>query len=142
MTNSESEDVEVLAVFSTEQGASIAAHAASLELSLPEYVQWSATRRAEDWQLKERLVKEAAAMRGNARQLSPGLDLFVADFPDQQGAPAPLTDQEREMRAREAARECGIDYTDEVRAFGKAILARIEAHQAQAAKGEANPESG
>ncbi|MEU8718633.1 hypothetical protein [Streptomyces sp. NPDC048663] len=44
-----------------------------------------------------------------------------------------LTAAEREQRAVEAARELGIEYTDQVQQVGQSAWARIRAHQSAAA---------
>lgn len=44
-----------------------------------------------------------------------------------------LTAAEREQRAQEAARELGIEYTEQVEQAGQAAWAKIRAHQGGAA---------
>jgi len=44
-----------------------------------------------------------------------------------------LTEDEREQRARDAARELGIEYTPEVKAQGTDAWAKIRAHRANRA---------
>ncbi|WP_326693172.1 hypothetical protein OIE63_39265 (plasmid) [Streptomyces sp. NBC_01795] len=44
-----------------------------------------------------------------------------------------LTETEREQRAREAAGELGVDYTEQVQQSGQDAWARVRAHQGGAA---------
>lgn len=123
MTDTESSGLEVLVAFSPEEYGLISEHAADLDVPIATYVRQAATRLARDGQLKRRLLKEAAQKQGPAADVVTGL--LIDDVLDRD--PATLTQAEKEARTREAARECGIEYTPEVRDLGNALWAKIEA---------------
>ncbi|MEN8649443.1 hypothetical protein ABCR94_02000 [Streptomyces sp. 21So2-11] len=103
--------LDVVVCFTADEHAAVAEHADALEIPLDAYVRQSTARRAKDWQLKQQLLAQAAQQRDRSGEP------FVI--------PGTLIDEEKEARAREAARECGIEYTDEVR--GIALWGKIQA---------------
>jgi len=125
MTDTESSGLEVLVAFSLEEYGLISEHAAELDVPIATYVRQAATRWARDGQLKRRLLQEAAQKQGSAADVVTGL--LIDDVLDRD--PTTLTQAEKEARTREAARECGIEYTPEVRDLGNALWAKIEAFQ-------------
>ncbi|MFF3159051.1 hypothetical protein [Streptomyces sp. NPDC057910] len=127
MTDTEPSGLEVLAAFSPEEYALISEHAAELDVPLAAYVRQAATRRARDGQLKRQLLREAAQGQGLAAEPFVNTGLLIDGILDRE--PATLTRAEKEARTREAARECGTEYTPEVRDLGNALWAKIEAFQ-------------
>lgn len=127
MTDTEPSDIEVLVAFSPEEYALIGEHAAELNVPIATYVQRAATRRARDGQLKRQLLGEVAQKQGPAAEPPVNAGLLIDDILGRDAAT--LTQAEKEARTREAARECGIEYTPEVRELGNALWARIEAFQ-------------
>ncbi|CAM3293718.1 hypothetical protein ADL27_45630 [Streptomyces sp. NRRL F-6602] len=125
MTDTEPSGLEVLVAFSPEEYALISEHAAELDVPLVAYVRQAAGRQARDGQLKRQLLREMAQGQGPAADVVTGL--LIDDVLDR--APATLTQAEKEARTREAARECGIEYTPVVRDLGNALWAKIEAFQ-------------
>jgi len=125
MTDTEPLGLEVLVAFSPEEYGLISEHAAELDVPIATYVQQAATRQARDGQLKRQLLQEAAQKRGPAADVITGL--LIDDALDRD--PITLTQAEKEARTREATRECGIEYTPEVRDLGNALWAKIEAFQ-------------
>lgn len=127
MTDTEPSDLEVVVAFSLEEHALISEHAAELNVPIATYVRQAATRQARDGRLKRQLLGEAARKQGPAAEPPVISGLLIDDILGR-GATT-LTQAEKEARTREAARECGIEYTPEVRALGNALWARIEAFQ-------------
>ncbi|NJP53809.1 hypothetical protein HCJ93_28010 [Streptomyces sp. SBST2-5] len=125
MTDTEPSDIDVLVAFSPEEYALIREHAAELHIPIAAYVRQAAARQARDGQLKRQLLREAAQKQDPAADVVTGL--LIDDVRDRD--PATLTQAEKEARMREAARECGIEYTPEVRDLGNALWAKIEAFQ-------------
>ncbi|WNM32716.1 hypothetical protein RKE30_21265 [Streptomyces sp. Li-HN-5-11] len=133
MTDTEPSDVEVLVAFSPEEYALISEHAAELNVSITTYVRQAATRQARDGQLKRQLLQEVAQKQGPAAEPFVISSLLVDDILDRD--PTTLTQAEKEARTREAARECGIEYTPVVRDLGNALWAKIEALQSDTSTG-------
>lgn len=127
MTEKEPSDLEVVVAFSLEEHALISEHAAELNVPIATYVRRAATRGARDGRLKRQLLEEAARKQGPAAEPAVVSGLLIDDILGRDAAT--LTQAEKEARTREAARECGIEYTPEVRALGNALWARIEAFQ-------------
>lgn len=125
MTDTEPSDIEVLVAVSPEEYVLISEYAAELYVPIATYVRQAAVRQARDGQLKRQLRQEAAQRQGPAADVITGL--LIDDVLDSD--PATLTQAEKEARAREAARECGIEYTPVVRNLGNALWAKIEAFQ-------------
>ena len=125
MTDTVPSDLEVLAAFSPEEYALISEHAVELNVSIATYVRQAAARQARDGQLKRELLREAARKQAPAADVIAGL--LIDGMLDRD--PATLTQAEKEARTREAARECGIEYTSVVRDLGNALWAKIEAFQ-------------
>ncbi|MFD8608561.1 hypothetical protein [Streptomyces sp. NPDC059631] len=121
MTDTEVPDFDVVVTFSAAEHAVIVEHAAELDVPVAAYIHQAATRRSQDGQAKRDLIRQAGdgAVPGTPT---------VADLLDDLREPDVLTDQEREARAREAARELGIEYTEEVRALGQALWDKIRSH--------------
>ncbi len=120
MTGTEESGFDVVVTFSAAEREAIAEHAAELQVPLNAYIHKAATRRARDGDLKRRLRRELANNSRPEEAASGRLSDILEPFVD---LPA-LTDEEKEARAREAARECGIEYTPQVRALGQALWAR------------------
>jgi hypothetical protein len=127
MTDTEPSDVEVLVAFSPEEYALISEHAAELNVPIAAYVRQAATRGARDGQLKRQLLQEAAQKQDPAAESFVITSLLIDDILDRD--PTALTQAEKEARTREAARECGIEYTPVIRDLGNALWAKIEAFQ-------------
>ncbi|MFE0043695.1 hypothetical protein [Streptomyces albireticuli] len=127
MTDTEPSGLEVLVAFSPEEYALISEHAAELSVPIATYVRQAATRGARDGQLKRQLLREVAQKQDPAAEPPLITGLLIDDILDR--GPITLTQAEKEARTREAARECGIEYTPEVRDLGNALWARIEAFQ-------------
>ena len=136
MTDPESSDIEVLVAFSPEEYAVISEHAAELDVPIATYVRQAATRRARDGQLKRQLLQEAAQKQDPAAEPYLISSLLIDDILDRD--PTTLTRAEKEARTREAARECGIEYTPVVRDLGNALWAKIEAFQSDTSTSPTN----
>ncbi len=127
MTDTEPSDLEVVVTFSPEEHALISEHAAELNVSVETYVQQAAARQARDGQLKRQLLQEAAQRQQSSAERFGTFGPLIDDVLATRRDPDTLTEAEKEARVREAARECGIDYTDEVRELGNALWAKIDA---------------
>lgn len=127
MTDTEPSALEVLVAFSPEEYALISGHAAELNVPIATYVRQAATRQARDGQLKRQLLREAARKQDPAAEPYLITGLLIDDILDRD--PATLTQAEKEARTREAAWECGIEYTPVVRDLGNALWVKIEAFQ-------------
>jgi hypothetical protein len=127
MTDTEPSDLEVLVAFSPEEYALVSDHAGALNVPIATYVRQAATRQARDGQLKRQLLREVAQKQGPAAGPHLITGLLIDDILDRD--PTTLTQAEKEARTREAARECGIEYTPVVRDLGNALWAKIEAFQ-------------
>lgn len=127
MTDTEPSGLEVLVAFSPEEYAVVSEHAAELDVPIAAYVRQAAMRQARDGQLKHQLLKEVAQKQDPAAEPHLITGLLIDDILDRD--PTKLTQAEKEARTREAARECGIEYTPVVRDLGNALWAKIEAFQ-------------
>ncbi|MFE7427940.1 hypothetical protein [Streptomyces sp. NPDC057545] len=77
-------------------------------------------------------IKTSEAIRDRLRLLAEERGTTIADLIGEL-ASKELTSAEREERAAEAARELGIDYTEQVQQAGQDAWAKIRAHQDRAA---------
>lgn len=77
-------------------------------------------------------IKTSEAVRDRLRILAAERGTTITELLEELAA-RELTEAEREQRARQAARELGIDYTEQVRQTGQEAWARIRAHQGDTA---------
>ncbi|WP_236242725.1 hypothetical protein [Streptomyces sp. CC228A] len=77
-------------------------------------------------------IKTSEAVRDRLRLLAEERGTTITDLIEEL-ASKELTAVEREQRAAEAARELGIDYTEQVQQAGQDAWAKIRAHQGRAA---------
>ncbi|MFH8476262.1 hypothetical protein [Streptomyces sp. NPDC018000] len=77
-------------------------------------------------------IKTSEAIRDRLRLLAEERGTTITDLIEEL-ASKELTSAEREERAAEAARELGVDYTEQVQQAGQDAWAKIRAHQDRAA---------
>ncbi|MBD3007982.1 MULTISPECIES: hypothetical protein [unclassified Streptomyces] len=77
-------------------------------------------------------IKTSEAVRDRLRILAEERGTTITELLEEL-AGRELTGDEREQRALEAARELGIDYTEQVQRVGQDAWERIRAHQGGAA---------
>ncbi|MER7540062.1 hypothetical protein ABTX77_35580 [Streptomyces sp. NPDC097704] len=77
-------------------------------------------------------IKTSEAVRDRLRLLAEERGTTITDLIEDL-ASKELTAAEREQRAAEAARELGVEVTEEVQQAGQDAWARIRAHQGRAA---------
>ena len=77
-------------------------------------------------------IKTSEAVRDRLRLLAQERGMTITELVEDL-ASRELTDAEREQRALEAARELGIEYTDQVQQAGQRAWEKIRAHQGTAA---------
>ncbi|MFG2961582.1 hypothetical protein ACGF5O_48700 [Streptomyces sp. NPDC048291] len=77
-------------------------------------------------------IKTSEAVRDRLRVLAEERGTTITELVEELAA-RELTAAEREQRAVVAARELGIEYTDQVQQAGQDAWARIRAHQGDAA---------
>ncbi|MFD3959646.1 hypothetical protein ACFWRG_29905 [Micromonospora tulbaghiae] len=130
-----SSDPTVTVTFTADEYAAVTEQAAQRGIPIDDFVRQAAAQRANDGKMKDALLQEIADRRGQSLEefLRPG---FVIDTDDEVDAEldrrlaaAELSDAEKDARARQAAQECGVEYTDEIRALGQALWAKIAAHR-------------
>lgn len=73
-------------------------------------------------------IKTSEAVRDRLRTLAEERGTTITELLEQLAA-RELTASEREQRALEAARELGVDYTEQVEQAGQDAWAKIRAHQ-------------
>lgn len=73
-------------------------------------------------------IKTSEAVRDRLRILAAERGTTITELLEEL-ATRELTEAEREQRAREAARELGVDYTEHIRRTGQDAWAAIRAHQ-------------
>ncbi|MFF0428523.1 hypothetical protein [Streptomyces sp. NPDC004520] len=77
-------------------------------------------------------IKTSEAVRDRLRLLAEERGTTITDLIEDL-ASKELTAAEREQRAAEAARELGVEFSEEVRRAGQDAWARVRAHQGRAA---------
>ncbi len=77
-------------------------------------------------------IKTSEAVRDRLRTLAAERGTTITELLEDL-AGRELTEAEREQRALEAAREVGIDYTEQVQRVGQGAWEQIRAHQGGAA---------
>ncbi|MFB7502937.1 ribbon-helix-helix protein [Streptomyces broussonetiae] len=77
-------------------------------------------------------IKTSEEVRDRLRVLAAERGTTITELLEELAA-RELTAAEREQRAVEAARELGVDYTEEVQQAGQDAWARVRAHQGGAA---------
>ncbi|MEU9413250.1 hypothetical protein AB0E08_47230 [Streptomyces sp. NPDC048281] len=77
-------------------------------------------------------IKTSEEVRDRLRVLADERGTTITELLEELAA-RELTAAEREQRAVEAARELGIEYTDQIQQAGQDAWARIRAHQGDAA---------
>ncbi|MFF4484513.1 hypothetical protein ACH4TQ_50585 [Streptomyces sp. NPDC021218] len=77
-------------------------------------------------------IKTSEAVRDRLRTLAEERGTTITELLEDL-AGRELTEAEREQRALEAAREVGVDYTEQVQRVGQGAWERIRAHQGGAA---------
>jgi sugar phosphate isomerase/epimerase len=77
-------------------------------------------------------IKTSEKVRDRLRALAEERGTTITELLEELAA-RELTADEREQRAREAARELGIEYTEQVELAGQDAWAKIRAHQGGAA---------
>ncbi|MBQ0867357.1 hypothetical protein [Streptomyces sp. RK75] len=73
-------------------------------------------------------IKTSEAVRDRLRALAEERGTTITELLEEL-AGRELTEAEREQRALEAARELGIEYTEQVEQAGRSAWAKIRAHQ-------------
>ncbi len=73
-------------------------------------------------------IKTSEAVRDRLRTLAEERGTTITELLEDL-AGRELTETEREQRALEAAREVGVDYTEQVQRVGQGAWERIRAHQ-------------